>query len=340
MSPCPSPRSLVLGLVSLTSMAFISTAKAQDITVYGTRNTPNELYEINLNTGVATLATVPPISFSMVACARHPFTGEVWLLGNAGNNIIATWDPVTNTETIITPGTGVQHHRFGFNACGQLFGVPLNTKGLYEIDTATGESNFVGSINGVGTEGATGDLAFAPGSTGEFYYLIADDLYVVDLASLNATLIGSVPFDSSGLAFTADGTLYGCSKTELWEIDPETANATFIGGFGFGNINDLSGALPSHYFEASPSSVATNENLNLFSKQGGSNAPMALFLTGVDGTPFFTYLLQDTYDSNQEWSLDLIVGAGLSGFSVDLAVLGIDADGKLFLTNSDSVIFE
>lgn len=53
------------------------------------------------------------------------------------------------------------------------------------------------------------------------------DLYVLDVANCSSQFIGSTGIGFGDLAFTPNGTLFGCVNGEIWEVDTATAAVTF-----------------------------------------------------------------------------------------------------------------
>ncbi len=327
----------VLSLASLLGAALL--ASPADAQVYGTKNMPAQLYEMDLDTGTATLVA-DNLSFTSVACARSPRTGLIYMLGNAGINPLATWDPDTGIETIINNGESQQYHRLGFDEMNNLYGIPLNTKRLFKIDPRTGENVSLGDITGVGTAGATGDLTFRPGITDSFDYVIGSQYFSVDIATLTATFIANLPFDSTGLSCQADGTLYASSKTELWELDPDTGAATLVGPYGFGNINDISGGLqpPSVWMEATDESLGENDPSTFEVGAGLPSELLGFVLTSFNGAPQFSILLFDTFDSDGEWTLPILGPTGLGGNNAGFTTFGKGAATGKFEASEEVII--
>lgn len=147
---------------------------------------------------------------------------------------------------------------------------------LYSIDAATGVATdlglvdfgdaeglaFVGStlyaIGGTVDEfwnittppgalvGATGDregidagLDYDP-TSGTMYNRNDEDLYTINLATGNATLVGGDETFTDGLAIDGSGNAFGIDgifTDSLYSIDLATGNANLIGGLGLGNIS-------------------------------------------------------------------------------------------------------
>ena len=306
--------------------------------VYGAKNSPALLFEIDTTSGLPSLAK-DGLPETIAAIARHPCTGEVYMVGNAGANAIVTWNPATDVVTVINPGGGVQYHRFGFDADCNLYGVPLNSKAVFQVDPLTGVPTFLGSMSGLGTGGSVGDLAFAPGATKEFFYAVDDDLYLVPLATLQAQLIGDAGTSDriEGLGFEASGRLIANDRNNVYELDPATAQSTLLGPLTSGKLNDLTGALDPLFLRADPEIVNTGAILTLTMRRGAPGAPVALVVTGLNGSPLFQIARVGVFDASGEWTNGGAIPAEFAGLQLELSSLGITTFGTLVLTNAVAV---
>ncbi|MBN1362313.1 MAG: DUF3160 domain-containing protein [Sedimentisphaerales bacterium] len=187
-------------------------------------------------------------------------TNELYVVDESG--VLGTVDVPSGTVTVIGD-TGLILTDIAFDPQGKLFGLSLDV--LYEIDSATGEPNYIG-LHGVPqanalVAGADGTL-YAAGSGGTWLYTVdpnsaratpwrdigfyawgdmafldgalyltaqGNDLVRLDLADGGpARLVGSFgPLNLYGLD-TLDGTLYGTAGTSLYAIDPNTGAATEV----------------------------------------------------------------------------------------------------------------
>ena len=316
------PLLLAAAGIGLCALAGPDAAAGDPPEVYGTRHAPEELYAIDLNTGKATLAT-DQLSATMVAAAFHPHEKLVYMVDNGGVNPMYAWDPATGDETLVNSGEAHQYHRFGFDNCGRLWGVELNSKTLYEIDPQTGVSTKFGSMSGLSSAGSTGDLAFRPGDKDGFHYVVGTSLYYVPFATLIGEYKGDVGFETSGLAW-ARGKLFACSKWDLWELDPSNGAASYVGSFGLGKINDISSAHLTLALWADDSTPAEGDPITVTAFEGRVGSLQALALTSFDGVPFFQVLKFGRFDATGTWSFSASVPPGLSGHAIGLATLGID----------------
>lgn len=81
-----------------------------------------------------------------------------------------------------------------------------------------------------------------------------------NFGTLNVTtgevnLIGTTPVVFTDIAFDPNGVLYGCTFNNLYEIDPETAEATLRGSLGINNMNAMVFAKDGTLFGAGGSSL-------------------------------------------------------------------------------------
>lgn len=84
------------------------------------------------------------------------------------------------------------------------------------------------------------DIAYDPSN--QLYGITLTDLYKIDIATAQTTLIGAHGVtDASGLTFNDDGKLYASSATQslLYELDPTTASKQIFADAGFSSLGDL-----------------------------------------------------------------------------------------------------
>lgn len=169
---------------------------------------------------------------------------------NSGNNgvlqvIDANSGLITNSVTLDFSGsfnnvvTALEFVDGFLYGAATLTGSPFNPAALAIIDLDSGAVNNVGSTNIFGPLGGLaydGDTLFAveAGNTNP------TDLYTLDLATGAATSVGSTGVQLTGLEFGNDGVLYGlgqgANENQLFEIDPNTGQASLIG-----EINGVTG---------------------------------------------------------------------------------------------------
>lgn len=120
---------------------------------------------------------------------------------------------------------------------GQLYGVAGTHKALVRFNASTGAATYVGSlgVSGSGNQGAL-DLALTYGCEGSFWMTsaITRELWKVDPGNGAATRVGNLGRQISGLS-VRQGILYGTginADAGLYTIDPTTAQATRVGGYG------------------------------------------------------------------------------------------------------------
>lgn len=120
-----------------------------------------------------------------------------------------------------------------FSSSGALFGIDQLGAQLLSIDPGTGATAVVGPL-GSGTAGI-GGLVFD--AAGTLYYAdeFNENLYTVNTATGAASLVGSMGQSVTGLAFRADGTLFGYADNPdntLVTINKLTGLATTVGAIG------------------------------------------------------------------------------------------------------------
>lgn len=118
-----------------------------------------------------------------------------------------------------------------------------SSRGLWEIDPATGVKTPIGTVSS--NAGTTAGLAIGASNTVYLSSTGNDSLYTLDLATGTATLVGFYG-DSAivmhGLEYVpATDTLYGVSSHNngLYEINKTTGTATLIGTSGLSSFSNL-----------------------------------------------------------------------------------------------------
>lgn len=179
-----------------------------------------------------------------------------------------------------------------------------------------------------------------PTNNGPILY-IDDEVGVLGTVDVNTgatTLIGATGVQLTDIAFAPDGTLYGLSFIALYEIDPNTAQATFIGYHGIPLGNAL-------VFDA---------NGTLFAAGGDSNYlytinPATGLATVLGSTGYYSYgdlafnngtlFLSSTTSELVAISLSTYVGISLGPIGFD-AVFGIATgdDGVLYGISGTQVL--
>jgi uncharacterized repeat protein (TIGR01451 family) len=231
-------------LLWLCALGTMSTALAADNTLYGvTNNSPFNIYTIDTSTGVAT--SVGTLSFSTAAIARSPTTGLIYytdLNATGGQYNVATWNPTTSANTILSGTINVYLPRLAFRSDGTLYGMDSNNR-LYTLSTATGAIlTTSGPVTGGGlTTGLGGDIAFAPDGT--LYLIAGTNLYRI--SGTTSTLVGGTGTGTlAGLSFATDGALYasdtGSATSLVYRLSTTTGAGTLVGNSGAA-LADLAG---------------------------------------------------------------------------------------------------
>jgi hypothetical protein len=200
------------------------------LTVLGAGSDGN-LYSVIPATGATTLIGPFPALMSGIAA----YNGSLYGLSSPPNSFLYGIDPNSGAGLVIGSGTGASLNALAFNSSGALYAVGGDS--LYTIDTGTGLAALVGSGSGSGSYQSSGGLAF---DFFENLYLTSvglsgDQLFSLDPAAGQGTLIGDIGVSSvHGLAYY-DGTLYGFSTFtgggEVMEIDSVTGAGGEIAGY-------------------------------------------------------------------------------------------------------------
>lgn len=185
----------------------------------------DQLVRIDLATGEFTIIGQPGPNYKDIEGLALAPDGQLFgaddatetlLLINPGSGIAT---PVDNRPQNLDLGDGTTPYDFGMTfACdGSLYLVSDQNMTLYQVDTETGKANPIGNLGKHITALATyGDQFYAIGSEGD------NNLYRINPVTAELTLVGPLgltdTFTDAGLAFDADGTLWGVA--DYRELDP------------------------------------------------------------------------------------------------------------------------
>lgn len=193
------------------------------------------LYSIVPTAGATTLIGPMPTVMSDIA-AYHGSLYGISLPPLGSSSVLYSLDPSSGAGTAIGSGTGVRLNALVFSSGGTLYAAGGDS--LYIIDTSTGYATLVGSGTGSGVYQSSGDLAFD--FPGNLYLtsggVFGDQLFSLNLASGQGTLIGNIGFSSVyGLAYY-NGTAFGfTSGGQVVSINLSTGAgipiATYTPGF-------------------------------------------------------------------------------------------------------------
>lgn len=121
-----------------------------------------------------------------------------------------------------------------FSPSGVLYGA---SNFLYEVDPTTGLTSNTRIINFVGGPGEDILTGLTFSASGELYGIgnNTGNLWEVDPVTANAKFVGSSGKSIFSLEFGPDGTLYGAGF-DLWKISTYDASATLVGSIGYGDL--------------------------------------------------------------------------------------------------------
>lgn len=242
-------RILLVGVCVVSSLTGLF---AQEVLLGTTGGVAGDLYQINPNTGAATLIGPLASGFSPFAVTGLAFDNVTGILyGSTSNRSVSG----PRSLVAINPSTGAVTVVGSFAVASEtmadltfdvttatLYGTGSQDGNLYSINTATGAATAVGSAgfaanstsgNAVAANSA-GQIFGAPlGASGPLIQFNKSNGSVTTLATLSGA-----PFPAgaiAAMAFNSGGTLYGVNvsdttfATHLITIDSGTASVTDIG---------------------------------------------------------------------------------------------------------------
>ncbi len=206
----------------------------------------DNLIRIDLATGAYTVIGKPGNDFNDIEGLAMAPDGSLYGADDATETLLSinpatgAGTPVNHRTQNLDLGDGTTPYDFGMTfACdGTLYLVSDQNMTLYQVNTETGKATPIGNLGKHITALATyGNDLYAIGSEGD------NNLYRINPANADITLIGPLGlsniFTDAGLAFAADGTLWGVADyreldplngapSQLFTIDLETGAATHV----------------------------------------------------------------------------------------------------------------
>lgn len=192
------------------------------------------------------------------------------------------------------------------------FGGPIYVNGsdgqLGTITPGGTFSNIGYSAYPTGAPIAFGDIAVS--SSGAIYgedYLGNQDLYFVNSANAQATLIGHTGDGIWGMTFSSKGVLYGANSTGLYTINTATGADTLIGVNGVPLAGDIE-------FDSAGNLYETGADGALYGINAATGAatritgPNAAIPTDIYGLAFYKGTLYGFSGDNHVYSLDTTLG--------------------------------
>ena len=245
------------------------------------------------------------------------FPPVLFRIDAAGNATTFLVDPTQWTQSTAPIGLA-----FGSAAFGEDLFVADRVGGgrIWRVDSSANLSTFT-------TGYAVTGIAKSPGGAfGDYLYFTASvgseiDLFRVDPSgnvSLVVDNIGPAHY-LAGLAFRSDGkALYVGAANQLVIVVPATMTLT-----------------------ATPNQIAANQVVQIQNTTGVANMPAVLMFDqafGVTLTPP-SVLIATTLDATGSWNLPVLVPAGLSGLTLRLQMLSLDAAGVFQASNNEPLQF-
>ena len=312
--------------------------------------------------------------FTSISVARDPLSpgSLVYYISADGSNRLGTWNPLTGVSTSLGTISGNNLDgsvRMAFRDNGQLYVMGGNT--LFTLSTGTnlgtGNTAPAGTVTSTTTlaglpTGGGGDMAFDPANPNDLYIAgtSTTSLYKVTFAGATpsiAILLGSMGGASPGLAFAADGKLYGSDGSSLYLVNATNGSRTLIGATGNGVVGDMA-TLPTATPDVDLSVTITDNKTSTL--QG---SPIAYTITVKNNSGFNAYgiSIADTfnnpnYSGTPSWTAATAAGVSFrtagdrtgtgninvkvnldAGASVTYTVTGLVASGALGSIFADTV---
>lgn len=238
-------RSLSRLLVVVFAVLLIASATSAQTSVYTIRGNAggnNNIWNVNLTTGVETLVYIGYPGGNAATLAQRPSDGVLFYSINGTNGAVYSFNPATpNVAPVLlgTVGAAVSgSFRMAFNGA-TLYYMIGNAGGdanrVYTINQATGAATTLATVTNTNNGG---DMAFL----GNTLYVIDQDLRLCSYAGLPANgaaggcnTIGVPDNNSIGLAFNASGQLI------LQTVTNANLYSVSLPGLGFTAITGLSG---------------------------------------------------------------------------------------------------
>ncbi len=243
-------RTLALALLAC-SLAPWQSALAGPL-VYALDYSTSTLLKVDTTTGVSTVIGANNLLQNGLA-----FGSDGTLYANS-NGRFGTLDTATGSATVINSSTGRSLQALEFNAdFSKLYGLDFGNGGLYQIDSSTGVSSFIGST------GMNLPSSLAIRSDNRAF--VADTFSgALGLREINLATgavgptIAALAEGITSMTFDGDDVLYGVglASDKLYRIDTTTGATTVVAQLAFGDVRGLA-------FRAQPVTNAVPEPTSL-----------------------------------------------------------------------------
>ena len=226
----------LLAALALTTLTPLPPASAAPIAYSVRSDVDDQLYQIDLATGVAT--AIGPVGFVDVEGLAFNCAGGLYGVDDATDQLISI-NLATGAGTVVGPlgigGVGTSND-FGltFDTAGNLWLSTDLPGNFYSVNPATGAATLVGAqgqaVTGLAFNGATGIL-YGLGGDG------ANNLVTLNTATGAATNVGplgAVALVSGGIDFDVGGVLWGLNEfsaggvSQIFTINTATGAATVV----------------------------------------------------------------------------------------------------------------
>ena len=204
-------------------------------------------------------------------------------------------DTDTTIETFVGNMDGIADSwGFSFSPAGTLYGFNRGTQSLYTISLADGSTTLIGTT----ILGDVESLTFN-GDGSQLFVSAGSDLYSLDPANADATLIGNLGLALDGLSVTPvdvaveglgtlpAGTIFGVDGTDLYTVDATIGSLTTIGTVGGPNETIAfapDGTLYGHNNAGEFNIIGLDPLTTTFAFNSSSGLVFAAAVTPVPGT--------------------------------------------------------
>lgn len=179
--------------------------------------------------------------------------GDLWVIDAATGGLLTLWldtdDGGSNlgvisaavpvfSESDVNPAAGTAIGTL-YVGTGGPTGAPNCNGCIYTIDTATGAATLRTNATPVSnTYRNVSSMTLQ--SDGTILLTASDDLYSLDPATDDMTLIGTPPCCGFGMTFDLSGTLYEGGGSNLYELDPTNGSSTLVAAFSYSGFSPSS----------------------------------------------------------------------------------------------------
>ncbi|MGH9194581.1 MAG: hypothetical protein ACRD1T_02430 [Acidimicrobiia bacterium] len=188
------------------------------------------------------------VKVAVISILALPASTQADILAVGHNGIVLRIDEATGLRVRLGSSGLVSVPSLARDGSGRFFTIsrsvldPVNK--LYTINPDTGAARLVIRLNFAGLQVSVRALAFSPNNILYASVFFPSSLWTIDIATGEATFIGAMARPIEGLAFSADGTLFGYGSFTKSQpaalVTIHTVTGAFLSGTArIGDINTL-----------------------------------------------------------------------------------------------------